>query len=172
MQSLIEEIRELGDKNKYKEQGEAFLKACGVALEVKQAVPQVAPRWAKDGKHGIQWSVELGKYKEKPSDTVSYWGTFDDNRMHMSSVIQFFFWGSIRDKEDSEHRGMKHKPTAYSILAGLYSPVDSFKDFCANFGYSEDSMEALKTYDAVKEQNEKLESIFTSEELEALSEIA
>lgn len=57
----------------------------------------------------------------------------------------------------------------YSILACIhvdhYCP-DTFEDFCSEFGYDTDSIKAEKTFRNCREQSKKLQSIFTSEEME------
>ncbi len=156
----------------YEKQAQDFLRDCGVLFVIEKAVPQLSPRWAKNGKHGTQWSVQLGLLKEKPSATVQYWGTDKDNLMHCDPIIQFFFWSSIVSKEKAEHsyKGEK-KPSAYDVLASIYSPAESFEDFCSNYGYDTDSREAYATYEEVRALNAKIESVFTPKQLEALQEI-
>jgi hypothetical protein len=169
--TLAERIESLGEKNDYKGQAEAFLHETGVLFEIVKAVPQQSPRWAKDGKHGTCYSVTLAKLKEKPREG-QYIGSIAYNRGHIAKEIQFFFWNSIAEKQKAEERlGYLDKPKAYDVLACLYMRADTFEDFCANFGYSEDSREAEKTYNEVREQNAKLESIFSPAELEALAYI-
>ena len=65
-----------------------------------------------------------------------------------------------------------HPPTPYEVLASLetHAPED-FKDFCAEFGYSEDSRTAYKIYKAVVEQTENLQRLYNEEELRELGEI-
>ncbi len=155
----------------YNKQAEDFLVSCKVEYKAEKAVPQTAPRWSKDGRHGTQWSITLTKYENqnRADEDIARVKFFYHKPL---KTIQFFFWSSIKSKEDTEHRYQgEKKPEAYDVLAGLYIPVDSFEDFCANFGYSEDSREAEATFKEVQELNKKLESIFTSEELERLSEI-
>jgi len=156
----------------YNKQAKDFLESCGVLFIAEKAIPQKSPRWSKDGKHGTHYSITLGKLKEKPSATVQYWGKPEDNLMHCSKVIEFSFWNSLHAKEKAEHTyNGSAKPRSYDVLAGVYMPVDSFDNFCSNFGYDTDSREAEATYNEVVELNKKLESIFTSEELERLQEI-
>lgn len=64
-------------------------------------------------------------------------------------------------------------PTAYSLLACLQkSDVGTFKDFCSDFGYSDDSIKALETYRAVQEEFEKVRRFFAASELGRLQDIA
>ena len=63
-------------------------------------------------------------------------------------------------------------PTAYDILACLtkYDP-GTFEDFCSEFGYDEDSRNAEKTYNAVREEWMGVQTIWTDEEIDKLLEI-
>lgn len=63
-------------------------------------------------------------------------------------------------------------PTAYDVLACIEKyPVYDFADFCANYGYDEDSRSAFKTYKAVKREWENVNKLFTEDQLELLREI-
>lgn len=64
------------------------------------------------------------------------------------------------------------KPSAYSILACLtkYDPC-TFENFCSDFGYSEDSRKAEKTYRAVKDEYLNIIALFNDQELSELQEI-
>ena len=63
-------------------------------------------------------------------------------------------------------------PSEYDVLACMthYDP-GTFANFCADFGYDEDSIRATKVYFAVQEEWNNLCRIFTSEQLEELAEI-
>ena len=64
------------------------------------------------------------------------------------------------------------KPSQYDVLACLnLDNSEDFKDFCANFGYDDDSLKAHKTYKAVKEESQQLKMLFNDKELELLSEV-
>lgn len=76
--ALAVTLRELGEQNKYAEQGAFFLETTGTTIEVVEAVPQTAPHWGKSKEHGIKYSVTLKNTR----------GTYT-----------FEFWGSITDKE-------------------------------------------------------------------------
>lgn len=143
----MEIIEELGNASKYKEQGEAFLTETNTTLEVVEAVPQKSPLWAKDQNHGIHYSVKLS------NKNGSY--TFD-------------YWDSIANKE----KVIKRKPNAYDILTSV-NPDDSqdFAEFCANYGYDENSRTAEKTYNAVMEQSNNIRRLFSIDEIDALQYI-
>jgi hypothetical protein len=63
-------------------------------------------------------------------------------------------------------------PTAYDVLACLTKyDVDSFDDFCSEFGYDADSRTAKKTYKAVRKEFSNVQKIWSDSEIEALQEI-
>lgn len=63
-------------------------------------------------------------------------------------------------------------PSAYSIFSSLtkYEPND-FNDFCDEYGYSNDSIKALKIYEKVKNEFNNLKMIYNDAELNLLREI-
>ena len=65
----------------------------------------------------------------------------------------------------------KRPPSAYDVLVCLtkYDP-GTFKDFCADFGYSDDSIKALETYRAVQEEWQEVRRMF-GDCLEELADI-
>ena len=63
-------------------------------------------------------------------------------------------------------------PSAYDVLACLDYWQGTFSEFCREYGYSDDSINALKTYNAVIKQSNGLKELFTFDELEKLGEIA
>lgn len=147
--TLADQIEALGDASDYKGQAALFLKETGADISIREAVPQKSPAWSKDVKHGIHYSVTISK-------DVNHSYTFD-------------YWGSIADKENN-FRGFAKRPSAYDILCCLHDDgIDTYGDFCANYGYDEDSRKAYSTYEAVQDQKENMQRIFSADELFALS---
>jgi len=76
---------------------------------------------------------------------------------------------------DSLHNtatGNRKKPNTYAILACLdSSPQGTFEEFCSSYGYDDDSWKSFKTYKACVEESEALNKIFTTNQLEVLSNI-
>lgn len=63
-------------------------------------------------------------------------------------------------------------PTPYDVLACLTKyDVESFQDFCDNFGYNIDSIEANKIYKACKKEFEEVQKLWNDQEIEKLQEI-
>lgn len=63
-------------------------------------------------------------------------------------------------------------PTAYDLLSTLttYDP-GTFSDFCAEFDYNNDSIQANKTYKAVMKEWQSVQVLFNDQEIALLSEI-
>lgn len=70
----------------------------------------------------------------------------------------------VRNKEFAE-------PTAYDVLACLNPFEEDFKEFCASFGYEEDSRTAYKIFGKVEEETKQLKILWTDSEIEKLQEI-
>ena len=62
------------------------------------------------------------------------------------------------------------EPTLYDVLTCLtkYDP-ETFEDFCANYGYDNDSRKAEKTYKAVLREFNNMQRLFSVEELDLLT---
>lgn len=66
----------------------------------------------------------------------------------------------------------KKIPSAYCILTAIIkSDPGSFENFCDEFGYNNDSISAMKTWQAVSEEWNNVESFFSRTEIEELQEI-
>ena len=137
----------------YEKKAYEFLSSCGVLFKADIAVPQKSPLWAEDGNHGVHWSIMLKKVSD-------------------DKVIEFSYWGSIADREKQSRVTRPLRPTPYEVLAWVYNPVEDFDDFCDSYGYNNDSIKVLKTYKEIVKINEKIESIFTSEQIDKLIDIA
>jgi len=134
----------------YQKKANNFLAKNKLALEIKKAIPQTSPLWDEENgsSHGITYAVIL--YNRKTDESYV-----------------FHFWDSIANQDAGK------KPTAYDVLACLdpYAEVNTFQDFADAFGYSSDSIKALKIYKAVKKEVKKLKKLLSSEEIEELANI-
>lgn len=121
-----------------------------------------------------------------------YKGTFGNSvissgqywKVHISQEFKPKFKMKVEEKSNSEklkytgdtyiwlYNDNFHIPTAYDVIASLEKyDVGTFEDFCSCFGYDEDPRSAEKTYNAVKKQVLKVQSLWTDEELEVMQEI-
>ena len=104
-------------------------------------------------KHDVKLYVAdmtYGKYF--PDDTDKRW-IFSMRIERNKKNYQFTFGQSIADAAKT--------PTYYDVLAALkkYDP-GTFEDFCAEFGYNNDSRKAEQTYKAVKKEYAAVERLF------------
>lgn len=84
---------------------------------------------------------------------------------------KILFSTSLRDN-DLKINPNYSAPTAYDVLACLtkYDP-GTFEDFCNEFGYDTDSKKAEKTYNAVLNEWQNIQALFSDSEIEELQEI-
>lgn len=90
-------------------------------------------------------------------------------RMHYNCLTLCERTKAIKELKAKQNEA---KPTAYDVLACLTKhDCGSFDNFCLEYGYSNDSIRALKTYLACSKEYEALCRIFNSEQMEELREI-
>lgn len=78
--------------------------------------------------------------------------------------------GQFGDSIHNTNEG--NTPTNYSILSCLNEDYSTdFEDFCSNYGYSEDSRQAEKIYNAVRKETEGLKRVLNETQLEELNSI-
>ncbi len=62
----------------------------------------------------------------------------------------------------SQGYGISGEPTLDSVLyclkSNYYCAIDGFEEFCANCGYSDDSIKSLKTYKNIQRQSKKFKT--------------
>lgn len=118
------------------------------------------------------------------SMTVKFWDSLHNTQITQMSVEDYakkYFrtqYGCLalceRTQASKKLKAMKNeaKPTAYDVLACLAKhDCGSFDNFCLEYGYSNDSIRALRTYLAYSKEYEALCRIFNAEQIEALREI-
>jgi hypothetical protein len=117
---------------------------------------------------------------DKFSEGKEYFETFE--RMRTKKVYKDKFFKFIYPMSVPMHSENLMKkagvlkegkaPTEYDILACLqkYDP-ETFEDFCANFGYDEDSRKAEKIYNAVVDEYKNVAMLWNDAEIQLLSEI-
>jgi len=63
-------------------------------------------------------------------------------------------------------------PTAYDVITCLQKyEIESFENFCLDFGYDQDSRKAYKVYMACCNEYDKVSKFFSCDEIELLQEI-
>jgi hypothetical protein len=117
-------------------------------------------------KHGIKFSAKFITYGRHFEDDKEERDIYRLSLSRQGKRFSVKFGQSINGIEKGE------TPTAYDMLTCLtkYNPY-GFENFCSDFGYDLDSRKAEKIYKAVCKEWEKVNSFFSSEELEELQEI-
>lgn len=144
-------------KTQYDEQASQFISSFGLKLRMTLSDSKTAP-WGDDEYHP-HYRVTLSR--------ASGWNA-KKLFVHCSGRLTFDFFGSINDGKNGTH------PSEYDVLACISSDIhtpDTFEDFCAEYGESEDSRKALQTFRRADRFARRLRMFFTSEEIEALAEI-
>ena len=166
----------------YQAQAKQFLTDCNATMEINLVGKEVPTHWRDETKPHNKYQFTIatpkGKYtsyfwdslyntevSEMTADNLAckkYKAHYDVLRMHERNNV-------LRELKSLK---AKAKPTEYDILACLekYS-YDSFSDFCAEFGYSTDSISARETFLACGEEYAGLRRIFTEEQMEKMREI-
>jgi hypothetical protein len=151
--------------NYYQKQAEDFLKAHD--LEFRSVlVGDDCPKFCEDAQAGR----DMDKVNTFPRKTHIHGKHYrctisGKDRGH----VAYDFWNSYMDR--AKHPAKT--PTAYDLLACIEkNEQGTFKDFCSDFGYNEDSMKAFDVYRAVQEEYSKTRRFFTAKELEEMQEIS
>lgn len=158
----------------YDQQATDFLTRHGLKIAIKLSNSKDAP-WQPSGNH---YRVTLKRPKAEQMRACDKCGGMVNwtcpkcvrptQPAPMLKSLSFDFWGSQCDQEKGEH------PTPYDVLACIASDVhcpDTFEDFCAEYGYDEDSRKAEQTFRRASTFARKLRAFFTDAEQEELSEI-
>jgi hypothetical protein len=144
-------------KNEYDAQAEKFLTDNGIKCRITLSDSKPA-NWAPSGHH---YRVTLSKGKPCTAD---YTGN-----IRSAARLTFDFWGSVADAA----KGITTE-RPYSVLSAISGDIhtpETFKDFCAEFGESEDSIKALQTFKRCDRFARRLREFFTATEIEQLTEI-
>ena len=73
-------------------------------------------------------------------------------------TTKFDFWGSLAKPKIEDEEKLIF--ALYCFISDAVAAEESFEDFCANFGYDNDSIKALKTYKACETANTKFNRVF------------
>lgn len=149
----------------YQQQALSFLSRNGLKLRITLSNSKVAP-W-NDG------TGEHNHYRVTVSRKERYEGYIVGTGKNAQLVAKpprlvFDYFGSIADAKAGT------PPSEYDVLACLSSYLhcdDTLADFCANMGYSEDSIKARQTFTRCKRFSERLQEFFTENEQTELTEI-
>ena len=184
MNNLISKIEDLNSQSKYNEAAQEVAKAFNLEMKVEFLKNDFHFQGDKDKRDIYKITLKRGQreYSFNFGQSINRSGKYKGHKNFcLNSFNQYLF-------SESEYLKLKQKdvfaikyneivlnkdfkePNLYDVLTCLQKyEVGTFEDFCANFGYDEDSRSAEKTYKAVCKEFEAMERLFTNEELEILS---
>lgn len=166
----------------YQAQAKQFLADSNATMEIKFVGKEIPSHWCGETKPHNKYQFTIttpkGEYTSYFWDSLHNTEVSEMNlqsyaerkyKIHWYDVSAFEKGKAIRELDILK---AKAKPTEYDILACVekYS-YDSFSDFCAEFGYSTDSISARETFLACGEEYAGLRRIFTEEQMEKMREI-
>jgi hypothetical protein len=137
----------------YHQQAQAFLDRFQIKFRAVMANSKPAP-WADDGADRNHFRITLSR-KRAPDRHVTH--------------ITFDFFDSIANAE-----ARRTTVTPYDVLACISGDTycaDTFKEWCSEFGESEDSIRALQTFRRCQNFSKRLLAFFSPQEIEELREI-
>jgi hypothetical protein len=150
--------------SEYEKQAQAFLDKFGITFKATWKGDKCPPWVTIDPKangscrecghiHGDRFRVEIGR-----------------DRLLQRTPLSFDFWNSFHAKSEGTT-----ELDAYHVLSSISNDVhcpDTFEDFCAEYGYDEDSRKAFATFKRCARFAERLQAFFSEEEQDALGEIS
>lgn len=160
-------------KSEYDIQAEAFLAKTNTTMTT-----QYLGHFPRLGEYATsQWQVTFTRQGRKPftltfsQSLQNSWDYQDANasnewrkRQGVPPKLRQDYWPKVSEAYKIGPYTLtpaKRPPSAYDVLACL-TKYDSgtFKDFCGDFGYSDDSIKALETYRAVQEEWSEVRRMF------------
>lgn len=167
---------------------DALLASYGVAYS---ALYMGVKKNALDGKHEMdRWSIAFTKGDGREAfEEFAFYTGLGLRAPATAKDKQEAAWGyqglTEKDKQgltpygrrylaDVEKKRKPESPRSASVLHSLLldaeASVTSFRNWCDEFGYDNDSISARNTYDACQENADKLKRIFNLEQLDQLAE--
>ena len=166
----------------YKAQAKQFLTDCNATMEINLVGKEVPAHWRDEtkphNKYQFTISTPKGKYTSYFWDSLYNTEISEMTADNLACKRRGIHYDGLTMYERAKilkklkSLKAKAKPTEYDILACVEKyGYDSFSDFCAEFGYSTDSISARETFLACGEEYAGLRRIFTEEQMEKLREI-
>lgn len=168
-------------KNEYTKQAEKFLQDANATIKIELQGRAINTMWKEKqlrNLYAVTITTPRGSY------TFDFWDSLYNTELTQTTVKQYARKRFRMLYEDMTYEEQKQaftelaqkqkeaRPDCYDVLACLtkYDP-GTFEDFCAEYGYDEDSRTAERIYIAAQNEFANLKRIFDPEQLEAMQEI-
>jgi hypothetical protein len=166
----------------YELEAKNLAKKLGLELEVKFLKHDLHFQDDKDKRDIYQITLKRNarKYSFKFGQSVNCSGEYIGHKnLCLNNFGKFVFTTEEAKKMGYRIQNFEIKknpnfavPAFYDVLTCLQKyDVGTFEDFCNDFGYDIDSRKAEKTYKAVLEEWQAVQSLFNDDELSQLQEI-
>lgn len=168
-------------KNEYTTQAEKFLQDASATMKINFQGRAINTIWKEKQPRNL-YAVTIAT--PRGSYTFNFWDSLHNTELTQMTVQEYaaknlrrrweYMTYSEKNKASAElaQKQKEARPDCYDVLACLtkYDP-GTFEDFCAEYGYDEDSRTAERIYVAVQNEFANLKRIFDPEQLEAMREI-
>lgn len=168
-------------KTEYTKQAEKFLQDANATMKIELQGRAINTMWKEKqlrNLYAVTITTPRGSY------TFDFWDSLYNTELTQMTAQEYArkylrqIWDIMRFTEQQKARAelaqkqKEARPDCYDVLACLtkYDP-GTFEDFCAEYGYDEDSRTAERIYIAVQNEFANLKRIFDPEQLEAMQEI-
>jgi len=167
-----------------KEAVESYLESLGVKTEIQLRGDSCPPFCKDKGKRGLGefprkthihgQHYEMFVNRGEKYFSVHFWNSYHDAELKAIGHVKKIGNSVFVDRQfltKTEREQIKVTVTDVLACCQLYD-VGSFEDFCAEFGYDDDSGQAEQTYRAVCGQYKDFKRMFSGEELAKLAELS
>jgi len=157
--------------NEYEQQAIEFLKKTNTKFSIRFV--ENGYHFTRDKEKRDIYQIKLEKNERKY--LFNFGNSINDTKKRLREFVNMEFKEKMQIEDLKEWKSKKYqsiKPTAYDVLACLttYQPEDNVDDFALSYGYEKPS-EALKIFEAVTKEYNELCKLFSTDEMEMLSEI-
>ena len=167
--------------NEYTKQATEFLKKANATIKIEFIGLTINREWKENTPRNL-YSITLSS--PAGSMTFDFWDSIYNTEVQQMNFTTYAekrynrhfdslnYSEKVKAQRELKEKKAAAQPTAYDILACMtkYDP-GTFDDFCAEYGYNEDSRTAERIYFAVQKEYTQLAKIFTPEQLEEMQNI-
>ena len=168
-------------KTEYTKQAEKFLQDANATMKIEFQGRAINTMWKEKqprNLYAVTITTPRGSY------TFDFWDSLHNTETMQMTNEQYArkhlrrrwedmnYYEQVKAQKELAKKQKEARPDCYDVLACLtkYDP-GTFEDFCAEYGYDEDSRTAERIYIAVQNEFANLKRIFDPEQLEAMQEI-
>lgn len=151
--------------NEYIKQATDFLQKTHAKMKIEYVGLAVNKEWKEKEKRCL---YEITLTSPRGSMTFDFWDSIRNTKIRTMPFDSY----NVQANKELAAKKKAAVPSVYDVLACLQKcDPGTFKDFCSDYGYDEDSRAAERIYFAVQKEYTQLARLFTPEQMEELTEI-